>query len=161
MKKLLTSAIVIVIVTASSCNFSAGVNKDLTTGLSYEYNGFGVDEVVFVDPKNERATNNEVTLNTEVAIVAQGLTNYELKDGRAFPGLALSVKDKSGNAVIDEADLFSQSEGFSADDASVIRGSVTIGEPMQSGNTYDVVMRIWDKNKPDSQLTATMEIVVQ
>lgn len=159
MKRLLTFTIAIVLVT--SCNFSAGVKKDFGTGLSYEYNGFNVEEVAFVNSSNERAANNEVSLNTQVAIIAEGLTNYELKDGKAFPGLFLSVKDKSGSAVIDEADLFSGTEGFSADDASVIRGSITIGEPMESGNTYDVVMRIWDKNKPENQLTATMEIVVK
>jgi predicted small secreted protein len=161
MKKLISFAFVIVLITSASCNFSAGVKKDFGSGLSYEYNGFAVDEVVFVNSNNERAGNNEVSLNTQVAIVTQGLVNYELKDGKAFPGLYLSVQDKSGNAVIDEADLFSQAEGFSAEDASAIRGSITIGEPMQSGQTYDVVMRIWDKNKPENELTITMELVVK
>ncbi len=160
MKKTSLLALMIAMI-AASCNFSAGVKKDFGTTLSFEYSGFGVEEVAFVGPDNERASNNEVKLNTQVAIVAQGLTNYELKDGKAFPGLALTVKDEQGNAVIDEADLFAQSEGFSADDASGIRGTITIGSPMESGKTYDVSMRIWDKNKPETQLTATMEIVVK
>jgi hypothetical protein len=159
MKKLVTFAVSIIL--ATSCNFSAGVNKDFGTGLSYEYNGFKVEAVAFVNSSNERAQNNEVSLNTQVAIVAEGLANYELKDGKAYPGLSLSVKDKSGNAVIEEADLFSGSEGFSADQASIIRGSITVGEPMESGSTYDVLMRIWDKNKPENQVMVTMELVVK
>jgi hypothetical protein len=151
----------IILVTTFSCNFSVGVKKDLSTGLLYENNGFGVQEVAFLDPNGERATNNEVALNTEVAIVAQGLTNYTLKDSMAHPGLSLVVKDKAGNPVIDEADLFPSSEGFSPEDASAIRGTITIGTPMQSGKTYDVMMRVWDKNNPDHHLTVTMEIVVK
>lgn len=160
MKKTSFLALVIAMI-AVSCNFSAGVKKDFGTTLSFEYNGFGVEEVAFVGPDNERASNNEVKLNTQVAIVAQGLANYELRDGKAFPGLALTVKDEQGSAVIDEADLFAESQGFSPQDASIIRGSITIGSPMEPGQTYDVLMRIWDKNKPETQLTATMEIVVE
>jgi hypothetical protein len=161
MKKLTLFVFAIVLAVAMSCNFSAGVKKDFGTSLSFEYNGFGITEVVFVGPDNERASDNEVALNTQVAIVAQWLTNYELKDGKAFPGLELVVKDKQGNAVINEADLFSQSDGYTPEDASAIRGTITIGTPMESGQSYDVTMRVWDKNKPENELTATMEIVVK
>ncbi len=151
----------IVLVIAFSCNFSVGVKKDLGTGLLYENNGFGVQEVAFLDPNGERATNNEVALNTKVAIGAEGITNYTLKDGNAFPGLSLVVKDKAGNEVINEADLLPTTEGYSPEAASAIQGTITIGKPMQSGETYDVLMRLWDKNNPDHHLTVTMEIVVK
>jgi hypothetical protein len=144
-----------------SCNFSVGTNKDFTTGLSYNYNGFAVDEVLLVGPDNVAMSNNEVQLNTEIAIVAQGITNYDLKDGKAFPGLMLSLTDKAGNSILDEADLFANGEGYSATDASILRGSLTVGAPMKSGETYHLKTRIWDKTKPENELTAEVDIVVK
>jgi hypothetical protein len=131
------------------------------TGLSYSYNGFSVEEVFFVDPDNNAKNNNEVQLNTSVAIAFQGIGNYELKDGKAFPGLMLSVTDKQGVVIINEPDLFANSEGYSATDASVLRGTITIGDPMKIGETYHVTMRVWDKNKLENELTAELDMVVK
>ena len=144
-----------------ACSFSAGTHKDLGTGLSYSYNGFAVDEVLLVGPDNEVMSNNEVDLNTKVAIVVQGLQNYELADGMAHPGLMLKLTDTAGNPVLDEEDLFADSEGYPAEDASVLRGSVTVGNPMKSGETYHLQIRVWDKQKPESVLTADVDLVVK
>src|SRR5690349_14328717 len=103
MKKIIYLLTLASVLTFSSCNFSAGTKKDFGTGLSFSYNGFGVDEVVLAGPDNTAMSNNEVQLNSQVAIVAQGLVNYVLKDDKAYPGLMLSVTDKDGKAIIDEA----------------------------------------------------------
>ncbi len=144
-----------------ACEFSVGTKKDLSTGLSYSYNGFAVEEVLLVGPDNVAQSSNEVPLNSQIAIVVQGLTNYELKDGKAFPGLMISVTDKAGIAVIEEADLFANSEGYPETDAAVLRGSVTAGEPMKTGETYHFKMRVWDKVKPENELTAEVDIEVK
>lgn len=144
----------------AACSFSTGTNKDLSTGLSYSYNGFSVEKVVLVDSENLIKTNNEVALDSKVDISVEGLINYTLKDNKAFPGLMLLVTDKQGNPVIEEADLFSESEGYSAEDASFLRGTVIVGNPMKSGETYHVKMRVWDKNKPENELTAEVDLVV-
>lgn len=146
--------------TLVACNFSAGTNKDLSTGLSYRYNGFAVEKVVLVDSENSIKNDNEVVMDSKVAIAIEGLTNYVLKDEKAFPGLQLTVTDKQGNAVIDEADLFADTEGYSAEDAAFVRGTVTIGEPMKAGETYHVTVRVWDKNKTENELTAEVDLVV-
>ncbi|HCR54062.1 MAG TPA: hypothetical protein DIW27_06575, partial [Cytophagales bacterium] len=144
-----------------SCSFSAGTHKDLGTGLSYNYNGFSVDEVLLADADNNVMSNNEVELNSEISIVVQGLSNYELKDDKAYPGLMMQVLDKQGVAIIDEADLFAGSNGYSTSDASIVRGTVTVGDPMVSGQTYLMKIRVWDKNKPENELTAEVDFVVK
>jgi len=145
---------------AAACNFSAGTNKDLRTGLSYSYNGFAVEKVLLVDSENSIKTDNEVVMNSKVAIAIEGLTNYLLKDDKAFPGMQLLVTDKQGTAVVQEADLFADSPGYSAEDAAFLRGTVTVGDPMKTGETYHVKVRVWDKNKPDNELTAEIDLVV-
>lgn len=161
MRKINYSLLVACFLVLWACNFSVGTKKDFVTGLSYSYNGFSVDEVLLVGSDNIAMSNNEVQLGTKVAIVAQGLTNYEMKDNRAFPGLMLSVTDKKGLFIINEADLFAESEGYAATDAAILRGAVTIGNPMKSGETYHLKMRVWDKNKPENELTAEVDIVVK
>lgn len=161
MKKTNSLFLVAMAFAVTSCSFSAGTKKDLGTGLSISYNGFTVDEVLLVGPDNTAKSDNEVQLNTEVALVAQGLANYVLKDDKAFPGLMLSVTDKEGTAIINEEDLFAGTEGYSATDASIIRGTVTVGDPMKAGETYHVKMHLWDKNKPENELTAEVDLVVK
>jgi hypothetical protein len=144
-----------------SCNFSVGTNKDFSTGLAYSYNGFAIEKVLLVDPENKAMNNNEVKFGTQVAIVFQGLTNYQLKDDKAYPGLSLKVTDKEKKDVLNSDDLFASGEGYSAEDASVLRGTIAIGDPMKAGETYHVIIRAWDKNKPESELTAEVDLVVK
>lgn len=161
MKTLTYLLIAICSVTLLSCNFSAGTKKDFKTGLSHSYNGFTVEEVLLVGPDNTVMEDNKAQLNTKVAIAVQGLANYTLKDDKAFPGLMLTLTDKDGNVIIGEEDLFAESTGYSPEDASILRGTITVGDPMKSGETYHLKMRVWDKNKTENELTAEVDIVVQ
>jgi hypothetical protein len=146
----------------SACSFSAGTNKDLATGLSFSYSGFRVGQVALIGPDNAVMTNNEVVLNSQIVVIVEGLSNYELKDGKAFPGMMMTVTDKAGVAVISEADLFSEGkEGYPPTDAAVLRGTITIGNPMVSGETYHAKIRIWDKVKPENELTAEVDLHVK
>ena len=144
-----------------SCEFSAGRKKDFQTGLSVSNDGFSVEEGYLVGPDNTRKADNKVPLNSTIAIVLEGIDNYELKDGKAFPGLMLTVTDGAGNAVLDEQDLLADYDGFPPSDAAVLRGTVTVGNPMRSGETYHVKMRVWDKNKFENEIVAEVDIDVQ
>ncbi len=143
-----------------SCEFSAGKKKDFQTGLSVSNKGFGIDESYLVGPDNTRKADNKIPLNSTVAIVVEGVENYVLKDGKAYPGLMLTVTDKDGKPVLDEQDLLASYAGFSPADASVLRGTVTVGNPMRAGETYHVKMRIWDKNKFENEIMAEVDIDV-
>ncbi|MDJ1499449.1 hypothetical protein [Xanthocytophaga agilis] len=143
------------------CNYSKGAKKDLLTGLSFNYNGFIVQDMALVDPENNRMTDNKVKLNTEIAIVALGINNYGLRDGKAFPGMSLLVTDTKGTTVLKADDLFSGDQGHPPADATELRGKITIAQPMAAGQTYHVKLRIWDKVKADNELNAETDLVVQ
>ncbi|MBS1486134.1 MAG: hypothetical protein JST43_00990 [Bacteroidetes bacterium] len=140
---------------------SQGVKKDLTTGLTTSYNGFAIEEVLLVDSADQNLKTMQVPLASRFSVVLQGITNYQLKDDKAFPGLSMSVTDSKGNAIINEADLFASSEGYSAKDASVLRATVTVGSPMQSGQTYHCKVRVFDKQKADSEIVCEVDFTVQ
>jgi predicted small secreted protein len=145
----------------AGCNFSKGTKKDLRTGLSFSYNGFIVQDVLLIDPANKPMTDNKVQLNTQIAIIALGLNNYGLKDGKVFPGMMLSVTDKKGTAVLKADDLFAGDQGHPPAQATELRGSITVAKPMAAGETYHVKVRIWDKVKADNELIAETDLVVQ
>ncbi len=162
MKKHFNVAVIsLLTLTLAACSFSAGTKKDLATGLSYTYNGFGVSEVYFVGPDNTPLKSNEVPVGTTVAVVIQGIENYTLKDEKAFPGLSLKVTDEQGTSVLNNDDLFASGEGYSPTDAGVLRGTVTVGDPMVAGKTYHVTLQAWDKNNTESKITAEVDIVVK
>jgi len=145
----------------AACNFSSGFKKDFTTGLSFHYNGFSVQNVLLLDPTNRPMTSNKVQLNTKMAIVALGIANYGLKDGKVFPGMMLVVTDEKGIPVLNAADLFEGIQGAPPASATELRGNITIATPMVSGKTYHLKVRIWDKVKAGNELNAETDLVVQ
>jgi predicted small secreted protein len=154
-------ALILSCVVFAGCNFSKGAKKDLSTGLSFNYNGFIVKDVLLINAASQRMTDNKVKLNTQVSIVAIGLNNYGLKDGKVFPGMMLVVTDKNGTPIINAADLFDGNQGYPPPNASELRGDITLAQPMVVGETYHVKIRIWDKVKTDNELNAEVNLVVQ
>jgi len=72
----------------------------------------------------------------------------------------LLVTDTNGADIMSEADLLaSYTEGVTASEASVLRGSVTVGEPMKSGETYHCKIRVFDKNS-DAEITSELDFKV-
>jgi len=106
-------------------------------------------------------TDNKVQLNTKMAIVAVGINNYALKDGKAFPGMMLLVTDKKGTPVINAPDLFEGDQGHPPAAATELRGAITVAQPMIAGETYHVKMRVWDKVKTDNEINIETDLVVQ
>jgi len=163
MRKLITPALatVSICLIAWSCNFSKGIKTDLVTGITTSYNGFAIEQISVVDGDDNQLSKSEVALDSKFSIVYEGIENYTLKDGKAFPGLSLHVTDAAGNDILNEVDLFASSvDGYSPTDASVLRGSVTVGDPMKAGETYHCKMRVFDKQNPESEIVSELDFTV-
>ncbi len=143
-----------------ACSFSAGTKTDLKTGLQYSYYGLSLQEVYFVGPENNPLSDNHVEYGSEIALVAEGISNFQEENNLVFPGLSLTVTGEDGTLILNEPDLLSESTGFSPEDASIMRGSLTIGKPMEAGNTYKMKVVIWDKKKPDHKIESEVPIHV-
>ncbi|MDO6432685.1 hypothetical protein Q4E93_18915 [Flavitalea sp. BT771] len=161
MKRIIALFLMASILFLGACNYSAGFKKDFGTGLSFNYNGFHVQNVLLVGPGNKVMDNNKVQLNTQMAIVALGIANYGLKEEKVFPGMMIVVTDKHGSEVLKGTDLFLGTEGYTPANATELRGTITIAKPMIAGETYHLKMHVWDKVKPENVLDAETDIVVQ
>jgi hypothetical protein len=100
-------------------------------------------------------------LNSTFSIIYEGVKNYPLKEGKAFPGLAMQVVDMTGSTmVVHEDDLLaSYVDGLSEADASVLRATVTVGDPMKPGE-YTCMVTITDKNNGNSSILSTWAFTV-
>ncbi len=139
---------------------SAGTNKDFISGLSVSNSGLDFEEANLVDADNLITKVNEVAMSKTISIEIKGITNYQVQDGQVYPGMDLVVTDKDGTVVLEGRDILADEEGYDAEKASVLSGTVTAGEPMTSGQTYLARMKVWDKLKPENQINAEVEIVV-
>ncbi|MBZ4190329.1 hypothetical protein [Niabella beijingensis] len=145
----------------SGCHFSKGVKKDLTTGLTYEYNGLGVTDVFLTDG-NKRLTSNKVPLGSKVVLAADGVDYFTQKEGKVFPGCHMKVTDKAGNAVLDLPDLFEQyKEGVVPSEARTITATFTTGNPMVAGASYHLEVDVFDKLNQENRLKAAVDLLAQ
>lgn len=129
--------------------------------MSISYNGFRVGEATLVNGENQVTTSNVVSMNEKIALVVNDIENYEEKEGRVFPVLDLIVTNKDGETTLEGKDILASEEGYLPQDAAVMRGTITVGNPMRSGETYHAKMTITDKLKPENVITVEVDLVVK
>ena len=94
-----------------------------------------------------------------IAVVVTGIKKFTLVSERAYPGVSFTVKDTSGNTVMQTGNLFENySNGFSEMDAQTLRASLTIGAPLKDGN-YTLEAKFWD-TKGKGVITSTLDFSV-
>ncbi len=156
MKKLMTLAFLAAILV--SCNFSKGIKTDLTTGLTYSYNGFALDKAIVMNNNNTVNSKNH-PLNSKLIVVLQGIKNYTEVEGKVYPGCSLDVTDEAGNVVLHYDDMFEGAEA-TKEDASVLSLSVTIGEPMAVGKNYTFKAHVFDKKNTENTIDIDLDFEV-
>ena len=142
----------------TSCQL--GTHKDLMSGLSYTYSGLGVEEVV-LSIDGQRFQDREFPFQSVVVMNFLEVNGFKRNDGKVFPGLSVSVTDKSGNVVLSADDLFAKydAEGLEPVEASSLSSNITIGNPMTPGQTYHWEVNVWDK-RGEGEIQANMDFTV-
>lgn len=154
---------IVVLLSLYSCagNFSKGVKKDLSTGLSASYKGFSLEDVYMTDAKGNKMTSNEVALSTHFNIEASGVEHYTVDQGRVYPGCAIILTDKTGKEILNMADAFEEmKDGTTPDQANVLKATLNTGEPMVISETYHLSVRFYDKRNPENEIAATVDLKV-
>jgi len=145
-KKLTT--LILLTVLLSGCNFSKGVKADLTTGLKYSYNGFGIDEAkVFCNGSPAKSRNYPE--GSILKIELHGIRNYEVENGKISPGCSIVVTDEEQNIVLQSDDLFKGVE-VSKEQFAVPNITVTFGNSFSAGKKYTLNAHFYDKKKPEN-----------
>lgn len=137
----------VVVLTFVSCNgqVSAGIKKDLTTGLTAKYSNLEPGKVMLV-MNDEILRHTDIPLGERFVLVNDNVKGLKEKDGNVSVGCSLVIKDKNGNELLNEPDLLKGDAGVFSKDITYLKCTVDTGEPMQWEETYAVNVVFWDKN---------------
>jgi hypothetical protein len=133
-------------------------DTELSTGMA----GLTVEQAYIVDGNDKKIAGNKVALNSNFSIVYEGVKNYTLKDGKAFPNLSMQVIDDNQQTVLSKSDLFATAypDGLSVSDASVLRATITVGNPIKPGK-YICTVQVIDKNNDMAAIHSTWDFEVK
>lgn len=158
MKQLFYLTLILLLLSCGG-SFSKGVKKDLNTGLTSSYNGFSVEDVYLTDDKGAKLSSNTVTLGDALLVVASGVENFKIDNGKAYPGCTIILTDKNKKELLNLPDAFAHlREGLPADQATELKATLTTGAPMQAGETYQLYVHFYDKKNTSSVITSTVEL---
>ena len=161
-QKLLPVTVIITLLLTASCNFSKGIKKDLTTGLTTSYNGFALDDIYLANEDEHKLKSNAVSLGSKITIIATGVNNYTEKEGNVFPGCSILLTDKTGKEILNLADAFAEmTQGVLKENSGKLRAQLNTGDPMRVGETYHLLVRFYDKNKKENEIVADADIVMK
>lgn len=133
-----------------------GFKGDLeTTNLQTLYEGLTFEKVTLLDGDDKKIESEEIAMNSKFSIVIEGIKNYTLKDGKVFPKLTLMLLGETGPIVAEEDALASYTDGMSVEDASVVRGTFTVAQPMVTGKQYTCSVSVTDKNNAAATISST------
>lgn len=162
MKQLIYSLPFLLLTACGGGSFSKGVKKDITTGLTSSYNGFSVDDIYLTDDKGNKISSNQVTLGNSLLVVASGVENYKLVNGKAYPGCTIILTDKNKTELLNLKDAFaSLSDGLPAAEATELKATLNTGAPMLAGETYQLYVHFYDKQNVTSGITSTVELLAK
>lgn len=147
----------------SACHFSVGTSKDFNTGLKESHNGFTVSNVFLANKAGQHLTSNKVKMDSTFTIVATGVENYKLNDGKVYPGCELTLKDKAGKVLGSIPDLMADlaKNGLVPTGATTLTAMLSLHRPFISGETYHITARFFDKNEPKNVITADVDVLLQ
>jgi hypothetical protein len=131
------------------------------TNLQTIYEGLTFEKAYLVDGDNKKIEGEEVPLNSKFSIVIEGIKNYTLKEGKAFPKLTIMMTGETGLVVGEDDLLASYTEGMSLEDAAVLRGTFTVAEPMVAGKVYTCLVGVTDKNNEEATIQSTWLFTVK
>jgi hypothetical protein len=124
---------------------SKGVMKDINTGMVTHWTKTSPESVVLV-MNGEQLGHTDIPLGESFQLIAKNIQGLSNKNGKISVGCALTIADKSGKPLLNEADLFAGQSEFAVADDQFLRCTINTGAPMQWEENYDVTVRFWDKN---------------
>jgi len=142
-----------------SCNFSKGVKTELTTGLTYSYNGFRLKEVKVFDNYSQPVKGKSYPKGTVLNIKLYGVENYVEENGMIYPGCSVKLTDNNGNEVLESDDIF-KDYVTSKDKFAVPIITLTLFDPVIAGEKYTVNIHFYDKKKPENKIDIKQEFEV-
>lgn len=136
-----------------------GDNDNINLQTLFE--GLTFERAQLIDSGGKKIVGDEVPVNSKFTIEIDGVKNFTLANGKAFPQLSLLVTGDKGPVVKEDNLLGSNTQGLSPEDASTLHGTVNVGKPMEIGKQYACVIKITDANNPNVWIESSWVFTVK
>lgn len=146
------------VVYLTSCNFSKGIKTDLTTGLTYSYNGFKLEDITVLDSHQKALTSNQLPEGSVLYFQMSNVGNYTVVDGKVYLGCSMKITDSNNSILYSDDDLYKNAEEFDVNKARNPIVSARLASPLTAGNTYTVEIHFYDKKKSENVIDASVKI---
>jgi hypothetical protein len=135
-----------------------GTSTDLSTGQKTDNKGLSFEET-YLTVDGVKLSNNEVQMGKVLKVNFDGITGFNLDSNKLVrPGMSMQVVSVQGEEILFAENLLSNytQNGLSPLFAASLNSTLTIGNPMKIGESYEVSIRIWDdlsENEINSKIT--------
>ncbi len=141
-----------------SCNMNVGSNKDGSKGILVEENGLKAGKVYITDG-SEEVGERSFFYGQKIYTNFSDLEGFNLEDGKYYPEMEMYLLTQSGDTIMRNANLFSNTNtGFDAS-VPIINGHVVLAKPIYSNKKYVIHYTIKDA-KGDASLSSKMDFEV-
>lgn len=138
-----------------------GAMLDLDTDLQTGFKTFQLNDVYINDGDNNRITDCKLAPGSKFSVIFDGVGNFSLKDGKVYPKLSIMLHGGHDNIMIHEDDLFGdQPDCFLPEEATVLRATVNVSEPITRGE-YFLSITVTDQNNKDANIISTWSFNVK
>jgi hypothetical protein len=81
----------------------------------------------------------------ELDFVLTGVTGFTVQEGHIKLGAGMTVKDKTGDVILEYTDVFKDDDTNDPKEAETLHMTLNVDDPMTPGNTYLWTITVWDK----------------
>jgi len=125
------------------CTPGENVHIDTSTGFSTHAYGLSITKA-FVEVDGEEVSSNEFVYGANVVVRFDGLLGLVAVDGMTDVGFEMMVLSDAGDTTLYEPDIFMENDP-SIHSVLNLTGYVKAILPYARGESYTLVMHIWDK----------------
>jgi hypothetical protein len=144
MKMKTSITLFLLLITLIGCQFSKSVKKDLISGLFASGDGLSCDDV-YLTANDEKISRNEFVYGEVFEVNFNNIEGFVKENESVYPGMILTVISKTGDTVMNTADLYSNyTDGINLSPL-LLMSDITVASPLKSNEEYTLNINIWDK----------------
>ncbi len=136
--------VIILLVTSCGGEVNKSVQVDFMNGLSTKGDGLGSNDV-YLTVNGKRTKKNTFTYGEIFHLNFNDVTGFKKEDGKAFPGMELTVISDKGDTAMYYEDMYLNETGGVDVTPLLLYTNITVANPMMTGNKYKLYVNIWDK----------------
>ena len=129
---------------ACSMHKTAGVKKDLITGLTSTYENMEMEKAVLM-MNDEILNHTDIPIGESFLLINENVTGMQVKDGKVSVGCSLRISDENGTVLFQDKDLFAGNDVFAKEEATRLKCTINTGKPMEWEKNYHIQVVFWDK----------------